>query len=904
MTQLTKAAIKAIKLYKHVVQSVEKFILKCRPEYKVPGLYVIDSIVRQSRHQFGAERDVFGPRFAKNVSATFHNLYKCPSDDKSKIVRVLNLWQKNVVFTSDIIQPLLDMAIGLPPPTSTPTGPPAGAANIQAGNTPGGSPTTPLTPAQAAAQVAETWPAGQTLPNADAIAAVAQLLQSSQSQQLLQSLQQKPIAPSLDPGLVAQVQALTAQLTAAAATTSKPPVVSLPPILEPSNNSAFDKKLLDRFDYDDEPESMEDKPEPVHSFLQDEVEPVKPIDNAEEIHTHLSVPQEETFQEQLARLTQPEPQSQMYSPNQVQVQVQVPTFTPYSQAYLPPAPPPSYPPPVEQPVDMELDMEIEQPEEVPAPGDFRQQHRSRSRSPSSHRSHSHSHSHSHYKGDRRRRSRDKDRDRERERDRDRDRDRGRERDRRSRRSSRSLSRERREQDRQRRGLPPLQNATLSVLSTTLWVGQLDKRVIQQDIAAMFQEFGPIESINMIPPRGCAYVCMTHRHDALRALHKLSKGLKIHSKMIKIAWALNKGVKSEHKKFWDVDLGASFIPWNLVKAEMLESFTDGGIIDQDSVNPEWEVKKFTSERDVTEVKSEEGSPEFTPSTPTISEPVNPIPPPTITRTLQVPPVPLGLVQALGFPTNLPAMVAPPFAPSLLHPPFARPPFNPSQPPPGFLVSGPVPIVPPPVSLPPVQMAPSTSQLLQASQAMQVLRTSQALRTPQTLQTQQAPQATRGSELPNEVMARIPLQPSLPPGLPTPLTERPFGLRPPGPPPGLLGMAPRGSLDPLRQCQVTRQGSLVSSMIPTIPGKPDALDSLRPGLDAQSGLMTPRATMPGAAPLPLPVMPPGVRANISKEGTSVCGEESNVRPPLLHPQVPPPRLVAQPGVVLGMGLPDNA
>lgn len=29
---------------------------------------------------------------------------------KSKVVRVLNLWQKNSVFLSEVIQPLLDMA--------------------------------------------------------------------------------------------------------------------------------------------------------------------------------------------------------------------------------------------------------------------------------------------------------------------------------------------------------------------------------------------------------------------------------------------------------------------------------------------------------------------------------------------------------------------------------------------------------------------------------------------------------------------------------------------------------------------------------------------------------------------------------------------------------------------------
>jgi CID domain len=80
--------MKAIKFYKHVVQSVEKFILKCKSEYKIPGLYVIDSIVRQSRHQFGPEKDLFAPRFARNIQITFANLFSCPVEEK---VRIFNL---------------------------------------------------------------------------------------------------------------------------------------------------------------------------------------------------------------------------------------------------------------------------------------------------------------------------------------------------------------------------------------------------------------------------------------------------------------------------------------------------------------------------------------------------------------------------------------------------------------------------------------------------------------------------------------------------------------------------------------------------------------------------------------------------------------------------------------------
>lgn len=41
-------------------------------------------------------------------------------------------------------------------------------------------------------------------------------------------------------------------------------------------------------------------------------------------------------------------------------------------------------------------------------------------------------------------------------------------------------------------------------------------------------------LQMIPPRGCAYICMVHRQDAYRARQKLSTGsFKIGSKIIKV-----------------------------------------------------------------------------------------------------------------------------------------------------------------------------------------------------------------------------------------------------------------------------------------------------------------------------------------------------------------------------------
>ncbi|KAI6660598.1 Protein SCAF8-like [Oopsacas minuta] len=114
MNSVTKSAMKAHRMYKHVVHCVEKFIQKCRPEYKVPGLYVMDSIVRQSRHYFPNEKDVFAPRFSKNIQTTFKNLLKCRVVEIPKLVRVLNLWQKNGIYSPSVIQPLLGMVAPRP----------------------------------------------------------------------------------------------------------------------------------------------------------------------------------------------------------------------------------------------------------------------------------------------------------------------------------------------------------------------------------------------------------------------------------------------------------------------------------------------------------------------------------------------------------------------------------------------------------------------------------------------------------------------------------------------------------------------------------------------------------------------------------------------------------------------
>ncbi|XP_052010098.1 SR-related and CTD-associated factor 8 isoform X1 [Xyrauchen texanus] len=667
MTQITKSAIKAIKFYKHVVQSVEKFVQKCKPEYKVPGLYVIDSIVRQSRHQFGQEKDVFAPRFSKNIIATFQNLYRCPTDDKSKIVRVLNLWQKNSVFKSDIIQPLLDMAAGLPPPSVTPV---SASSAVPMNSTTPGTPATPATPANIVPSLPD-W--ASQISNTDTVAAVAQILQSPQGQQLqqlvqsLQMQQQKPqpsLLQALDAGLVVQLQALTAQLTAAAAANTLNPLEQ--------RVSSFNKKLLGQFDFGNESERNEDsKKDSASSQL-----PVvsESINNSifHQLAEQLQQQNLEQFQKQLL-------EHQQHQQKPMTIEGQESIFGLDSSA---PSGQNSAPPQLSeqeaklddsidnQQQDMDIDEgqdtvdeEIFESEEKKTSSTCsRTRSRSRSRSPKRRRSRSRS-------GSRKRKHRKRSRSRSRDR---------------KRKSSRSYSSERRarerEKERQKKGLPPIRSKFLSVCSTTLWVGQVDKKATQQDLTNLFEEFGQIESINMIPPRGCAYICMVHRQDAYRALQKLSTGsYKIGSKVIKIAWALNKGVKQEYKQFWDVDLGVTYIPWEKVKLDDLDDFAEGGMIDQETVNNEWEALRNTETTKDTSSQAVTAEASTASSTPSeaFTQPITMMP-------VQIPVA--QTVSAVGlvppsFPVTM-SMPPPGFGPP---PPFLRAGFNASQPPPGFMAT---------------------------------------------------------------------------------------------------------------------------------------------------------------------------------------------------------------------------
>lgn len=48
--------------------------------------------------------------------------------------------------------------------------------------------------------------------------------------------------------------------------------------------------------------------------------------------------------------------------------------------------------------------------------------------------------------------------------------------------------------------------------------------------------------------------------------------------------MNKGIKSELKQYWDVELGVTYIPWSKIREVQLEELKEGGILDVETLAP--------------------------------------------------------------------------------------------------------------------------------------------------------------------------------------------------------------------------------------------------------------------------------------------------------------------------------
>ena len=507
MGLITRAAMKGVKFYKHIVLDVEKFIAKCRSEYKVPGLYVIDSIVRQSRHQFGIERDVYAVRFSRNLPMTFENLFTgCIPEDKHKIVRVLNLWLKNGVFNSQVINPLLDIAdLGA-------------CASIDRATFSAASPTPDNEPKM-----------GQA---------------SGYSHNSSAGRHQKSNETSLK----------------------------------------FTKNMLD-FDYGEDDDDGDETPteaEPPLSSTLNEIE----MEQRGHQRNNVNNPTYKTSQIQ-------------HHSNQ------------YNQ-----------PDPV-----LERWNRIIRGESSDNLSEGRTR-RSRSRSPSSqpllfekHNMHSSAKSKEFLSKPQPQTIQPRD-------------------------SGEpilklsSTKEAERAAEREKKCLPKIRDKHLTVCSSTLWLGHVPKTVSEADLSNAFGEYGSITSIDLIPPRGCAYVCMDRRQDAKRALNE-SKDLKLNGSHIKMAWAPGKGFKEYRKlkDFWEVETGSSYIPYSKVDETIdFEVLEDGGVIDEDSMSMDMRERRERrlKEKERTKVQHDDQPAQTSnlpiPSLPLISHP----PPPTSIAPFNMPP----------------------------------------------------------------------------------------------------------------------------------------------------------------------------------------------------------------------------------------------------------------------------
>jgi len=93
---------------------------------------------------------------------------------------------------------------------------------------------------------------------------------------------------------------------------------------------------------------------------------------------------------------------------------------------------------------------------------------------------------------------------------------------------------------------------------SLWIGNLDLNISQDELTAIFVPYGPIESIRMIPERECAFINFMNVEDASKAKTALNGG-HIGNCIIKIAYG-------------KVDISVDFIANNASKSLCIFFYT--------------------------------------------------------------------------------------------------------------------------------------------------------------------------------------------------------------------------------------------------------------------------------------------------------------------------------------------
>jgi len=74
--------------------------------------------------------------------------------------------------------------------------------------------------------------------------------------------------------------------------------------------------------------------------------------------------------------------------------------------------------------------------------------------------------------------------------------------------------------------------------TTLWVGNCDEKITDQDLKAVFSKFGEAQ-YRMVPAKSCAFITFNARQSAEAAMLGLFNQLSVHGQSLRLAWGKRK-----------------------------------------------------------------------------------------------------------------------------------------------------------------------------------------------------------------------------------------------------------------------------------------------------------------------------------------------------------------------------
>ncbi|KNE70678.1 hypothetical protein, variant [Allomyces macrogynus ATCC 38327] len=113
---LTKAALKHAQspdLVATVAYLVARFVRKCPPEFKLSGLYLVDSICRASLAQF-KDKDLYVRQFLGLLPGLTPEIAKGPDKDRERVKKLLDVWRANKVFPSEFLDKAHTNALASP----------------------------------------------------------------------------------------------------------------------------------------------------------------------------------------------------------------------------------------------------------------------------------------------------------------------------------------------------------------------------------------------------------------------------------------------------------------------------------------------------------------------------------------------------------------------------------------------------------------------------------------------------------------------------------------------------------------------------------------------------------------------------------------------------------------------